>query len=98
MYRGSVRKYALPAAILTFLLITSVLSCGIEEDISVDEPGFGIYLADTGELVLSEQHIKAYHRNVHLTVSEEEDTHAIELNQAGIEKWNSRYQRKFFSI
>ena len=39
--------------------------------------------------MLSEQHIKAYHRNVHLTVSEEEDTHAIELNQAGIEKWNS---------
>jgi hypothetical protein len=38
--------------------------------------------------VLSEQHIKAYRRNVHLTEAKE-DTHAIELNQAGIEKWNS---------
>lgn len=55
---------------------------------STEEPGFGIYLVDSGELVLSEQHIKAYYRNVHLTEAKE-DTHAVELNQAGIEKWNS---------
>ena len=55
---------------------------------STGEPGFGIYLVDSGELVLSEQHIKAYYRNAHLTEANE-DTHAIELNQAGIEKWNS---------
>jgi len=55
---------------------------------STGEPGFGIYLVDNGELVLSEQHIKAYYRNIHLTEAEE-DTHAIELNKAGIEKWNS---------
>jgi hypothetical protein len=71
-----------------FLILTSaflILSCSLTKNYS----DFGIYLADTGELVLSEQHIKAYHRNVHLTESEEEDTHAIELNKAGIEKWNS---------
>ncbi len=38
--------------------------------------------------MLSEQHIKAYYRNVHLTEAKEA-THAIELNEAGIEKWNS---------
>lgn len=41
--------------------------------------GFGIFLVDSGELVLSEQHIKIYHK----------DTHEIELNEDGIEKWNS---------
>lgn len=75
--------------LLVFVITAGVLSCGVEEEIPAGEPGFGIYLVDTGELVLSEQHIRAYHRNVHLTVSEEEDTHAIELNKAGIEKWNS---------
>lgn len=41
--------------------------------------GFGIFLVDSGELVLSEQHIKTYYK----------DTHEIELNEDGIEKWNS---------
>ncbi|MCJ7521273.1 MAG: hypothetical protein MUP21_03545 [Dehalococcoidia bacterium] len=41
--------------------------------------GFGIFLVDSGELVLSEQHIKIYHK----------ETHEIELNEDGIEKWNS---------
>ncbi|UCH42460.1 MAG: hypothetical protein JSW16_06505 [Dehalococcoidales bacterium] len=75
--------------------MTSMVSChsDTEElpsgaDTSTGEPGFGIYLVDSGELVLSEQHIKAYYRNVHLTEAEE-DTHAIELNEAGIAKWNS---------
>ena len=57
-----------------FLLTSLLLSCDGREDV-----GFGIFLVDSGELVLSEQHIKAYHK----------DTHEIELNEKGIEKWNS---------
>ena len=55
-----------------FLLTSLLLSC----DGGV---GFGIFLVDSGELVLSEQHIKKYCK----------DTHEIELNEEGIEKWNS---------
>jgi len=51
-----------------------LLSCDGGEDV-----GFGIFLVDSGELVLSEQHIKIYHK----------ETHEIELNEDGIEKWNS---------
>lgn len=43
------------------------------------EPGFGIYLADTGELVLSEQDIRSYNAS----------THEIELVFMGARKWNS---------
>lgn len=68
----AIRKVSLLFAVLLILLSCGLLSCG-------SEPGFGIYLVDTGELVLSENHIKAYHG----------DTHVIELNEAGIEKWNS---------
>jgi len=57
-----------------FLLTSLLLSCDGGEDV-----GFGIFLVDSGELVLSEQHIKVYHKN----------THEIELNEEGIEKWNS---------
>jgi len=57
-----------------FLLISLLLSCDGGEDV-----GFGIFLVDSGELVLSEQHIKIYHK----------ETHEIELNEDGIEKWNS---------
>ncbi|MFC1920886.1 hypothetical protein ACFLYQ_04085 [Chloroflexota bacterium] len=87
---NNLSKKLTPFLVTLFLIITAgMLSCYAEEEYSTAEPGFGIYLVDTGELVLSEQHIKAYHRNVHLTVDEEEDTHAIELNKAGIEQWNS---------
>jgi hypothetical protein len=41
---------------------------------------FGIYLADTGELVLSDQDMAAYVRA----------THEIKLNDSGIAKWNSQ--------
>ncbi len=66
---------------ISLLLITSLLlsfvsllaCCGSEE------VGFGIYLIDSGELVLSEHHIEAYYG----------DTHTIELNEEGIRKWNS---------
>jgi hypothetical protein len=84
------------AILILSLLTAGIVSCyakDVKPELSVEiddsgEPGFGIYLADTGELVLSEQHIKAYRRNIHLTVAGE-DTHAIELNAEGIEKWNS---------
>ncbi|UCB42285.1 MAG: hypothetical protein JSV77_07400 [Dehalococcoidales bacterium] len=66
---------------ISLLLITSLMvsfmsllaGCGGEE------VGFGIYLVDNGELVLSERHIDAYYG----------DTHTIELNEDGIRKWNS---------
>jgi len=40
---------------------------------------FGIYLVDSDEIVLSQEHLKAYHSL---------DT-SFELNAQGIEKWNS---------
>jgi hypothetical protein len=43
---------------------------------------FGIYLVDTGELVLSDQDMAAYVRA----------THEIKLNESGIAKWNSQIQ------
>jgi len=42
-------------------------------------PSFGLYLADTDELVLSEQHIAAYRP----------DESAFILNEEGITRWNS---------
>lgn len=57
------------------LLLTPVWLAGC----STNESGFGIYMVDTGELVLSDQHIEGYYW----------ESHAIELNEEGIEKWNS---------
>ena len=62
-----------PVLILTLLLTFTCLSA------CDNEPGFGIYLVGSGELVLSDQHIEAYYWN----------SHTIELNGGGIEKWNS---------
>jgi hypothetical protein len=42
-------------------------------------PGFGIFLKDTGELVLDDSHITVFHS----------DTHNLELNDRGVAKWNS---------
>jgi len=56
------------------LLVTAIYLSGCN-----NEPGFGIYLVESGELVLSEHHIEGYNW----------DSHAIELNEEGIEKWNS---------
>ena len=70
---STIAKKTAALLIATLFLLTSLLlSC----DGGV---GFGILLVDSGELVLSEQHIKVYHKN----------THEIELNEKGIEKWNS---------
>ena len=74
------RIYALtkviPLVCITALMLTCVCQSSCQND---KEPGFGIYLADSGELVLSEEHIEAY----------DWDSHTIELNEKGIEKWNS---------
>jgi hypothetical protein len=51
------------------------LACG---DANHDE-SFGIYFADTGELVLSQEHIEAYYGT----------DHCLELNAKGIKQWNS---------
>lgn len=61
---------------IIILSIIAFLTAGCDGG---EEVGFGIFLVDSGELVLSEQHIKVYHK----------DTHEIELNEEGIEKWNS---------
>jgi hypothetical protein len=60
------------AAVLLSIFISS--SCNV-----VQKEGFGIYLADSGELVLSERDIKAFHRA----------DSTFELNGNGIKKWNS---------
>ncbi len=86
---NSAFKSSLLLLLFTLIISAGVLSCSLNNAVPDEKSGFGIYLVDTGELVLSDEHIKAYHRNVHLTVSEEEDTHVIELNKVGIEKWNS---------
>ena len=71
--------YKLAKIIPPFLILVLVFTCTCLPACNDDEPGFGIYLVDSGELVLSDQHIEAYYW----------DSHAIELNEEGIEKWNS---------
>ena len=66
----------LTIAMLAFAVISSLGCIG---NIGDNVPKFGIYLASSNELVLSEHHIEAYYK----------DTHTIELNAEGIEKWNS---------
>ena len=62
---------------LSILLLFSLAACNLER-----KEDFGIYLEDTGELMLWEKHIKAYNAN--------ENT--FELNADGIKRWNS-YQK-----
>ncbi len=59
--------------LLTSLFLIVSLSC------NSDQVGLGIYLVDTGELVLSDNEIQTYHS----------DDSSLELNPDGIEKWNS---------
>jgi hypothetical protein len=61
------------AALLLLLLALFPSAC------AKSDGGFGIYLADSGEQVISLEHIKAYHSL----------DHSLELNARGIEKWNS---------
>jgi hypothetical protein len=58
------------------LLLGTVALTGCAKKTSGD---FGIYLVDSGELVLSDQYIKAYYQR----------DHTIQLNEKGIERWNS---------
>ena len=61
------------SSLLILLLILSQPAC------AKSDGGFGIYLADSGEQVLSLEHIKAYHSL----------DYSFELNANGIEHWNS---------
>jgi len=58
-------------SLLLFILIP--IAC------AKSDGGFGIYLADSGEMVLSLEQIKAYHSR----------DYSLELTARGIEKWNS---------
>jgi hypothetical protein len=69
-----IKPISLFLIIILIVSLFSVLSCNTKQ-----EPFFGIYLADTGELVLSQEHIKAYYGA----------EHAFELNEKGMSKWNS---------
>ncbi|MCJ7514362.1 MAG: hypothetical protein MUO89_00090 [Dehalococcoidia bacterium] len=63
--------------ILMYILLSS--SCNVGQ-----KGGFGIYLVDNGELVLSERDIKAFHSA----------DNTFELNENGIKKWNSHLTSK----
>ncbi len=60
--------------IVALTLLSGIISCNLES-----KENFGIYLADTGELVLSERHVAAY----------QPDDNTFELNIDGIKQWNS---------
>jgi len=66
-------------SVVICLVSLSFISCAIEQPRE-----FGIYLADTGEVVLSDEHIAAY----------DSQEHTFELNEAGIEQWNSFHDYK----
>jgi hypothetical protein len=59
-------------AVIAILLAAQFSGCGLLKE------NFDIVLADTGETMLTEKHIAAYHSDG-----------TIDLNQNGIEKWNS---------
>ena len=64
----------------SFSLLIALLICVfLLPSCDDSEESFWIFLAETDELVLSDEHIEAYYN----------ETHEIELNQKGIEKWNS---------
>ncbi len=65
-------KAKLLIAVIAVLLAAQVSGCGLLKE------NFAIVLADTGETILTERHIAAYHGDG-----------TIDLNQKGIEKWNS---------
>jgi hypothetical protein len=80
VYGKRMKLYSLSGQVAIFLitvllcLILLSTSCGVGQ-----KEGFAIYLADSGELLLSENEIAAYHR----------DNNTLELNENGIKKWNS---------
>ena len=70
------RNYMRIITVTLVLILVGVTSCSRPNQESV---GFGIFLLENDELVLSDKHIKAYDKN----------THEIELNEDGVQKWNS---------
>ena len=76
MHKIVITKKLLLLFIVLAICVFPLASCDDSDD---SGESFGIFLIDTDELVLSDEHIKAYHS----------ETHEIELNQKGIEKWNS---------
>ena len=75
-----------------FLILATMLpllnSCALTENATANtSPGFGIYLADTGELVISDADMVAYHTGSYFLNNGRDQS--IELNRAGIERWNS---------
>jgi hypothetical protein len=64
------------ATILAVILSALSILCACAD---TEQTTFGIYLAETGELVLSDAHIAAYNAAEHY----------LELNAKGIDKWNS---------
>jgi hypothetical protein len=83
VYKMSMATSKTHLILITALLLSlfSLLACDSGEStvFTEEDAGFGIYLLDTGELVLSEDHVRAYYQ----------DSHTIELNEEGIMKWNS---------
>jgi len=68
------KRVAILLAVLPLLLLMLIPSACAKSDGS-----FGIYLEDSGEQVISLEHIKAYHSL----------DYSLELTPKGIEKWNS---------
>ena len=66
-------------ASFVLIIILSIILLNSSACTNDGESQFGIYLVETGELVISEHHIERYHW----------DTHTIKLNEEGIKKWNS---------
>lgn len=67
------KKVATSLLAVLLLLILFSTSCGTSPE------GFAIYLADSGEMLLSENDITDY----------DSDNNILELNENGINKWNS---------
>ena len=68
-------KRIVPLLVAVSLLLSVLLPAACAKS----DGGFGIYLADSGEIVLSLEQIKAYHSL----------DYSLELTPQGIEKWNS---------
>ena len=68
-------KRIVPLLVAVSLLLLVLLPAACAKS----DGGFGIYLADSGEIVLSLEQIKAYHSL----------DYSLELTPQGIEKWNS---------
>ncbi|MDD5093248.1 MAG: hypothetical protein PHV74_02570 [Dehalococcoidia bacterium] len=73
--RAPIKKTQFMVIVALLICVFTLLAC----DDAEKEAGLGIFLVTNDEMVLSEQHVKAYHP----------ETHEIELNSEGIEKWNS---------